>query len=94
MRAFADRFAPAGFRAQALMPAYGMADATLAISFHPRGSPLVTDRVDAAGIKAGRAEPARAGRESAEIISCGPAFDDHELRILGEHGEPLPERRV
>ena len=32
MRAFADRFAPAGLRAEALVPCYGLAEATLLVS--------------------------------------------------------------
>ena len=94
MRTFADRFAPAGFRAEALMPAYGMAEATLAISFHPRMTPLVTDRVDSAALQAGRAEPAEPGQDSVELISCGYAFPEHEVRIVDADGNTLAERLV
>lgn len=37
---FTDRFAPAGFRAAAMMPVYGMAEATLAVTF-----PRLDDRI-------------------------------------------------
>ncbi|MGD8862245.1 MAG: fatty acyl-AMP ligase [Myxococcales bacterium] len=97
MRSFADRFAPAGFDARALMPAYGMAEATLAISFHPRMTPLVTDTVDAAALARGEATPAEPGApESAtlELVSCGVPFPGHDVRIVSDDGEVLPERRV
>ena len=47
MRAFVDAMAPAGLKATALLPCYGMAEATLAISFVGLDEPLRTDRIDA-----------------------------------------------
>jgi fatty-acyl-CoA synthase len=94
MREFADRLVPTGFQAQALLPSYGMAEATLAISFHPQGTPLVTDRVSSAALKEGRAEVALGDEEATELVSCGVAFPDHEIRIVDAEGLPLPERRV
>src|SRR5690606_39094660 len=37
LRAFAERFAPAGFRASSFVPCYGMAEATLAVTFDASG---------------------------------------------------------
>jgi len=45
LQAFAERFSHVGFNPSALMPSYGMAEATLALSFHPHGKPLLIDRV-------------------------------------------------
>jgi fatty-acyl-CoA synthase len=98
MREFAQRFARCGFRAEALMPAYGMAEATLAISFHPNLSPLITDTVDAAELKLGRATPRAADpaqpQATVELVCCGAAFPGHELKIVDEQGRSLPERTV
>ena len=47
MRAFVDHFAPAGVRETTLLPCYGMAEATLAVTSHPIGAPLRVERVDA-----------------------------------------------
>ena len=94
MRAFADRFGRAGFSPHALMPAYGMAEATLAISFHPYGTPIVTDRVSAEAIQKARARPATEGEDSLELVSCGPAFPGHEVKIVGDDGRVLGEREV
>jgi acyl-CoA synthetase (AMP-forming)/AMP-acid ligase II len=41
MAAFAERFAPAGFRAEAFSPCYGMAEATLLVAAGARAAPLV-----------------------------------------------------
>jgi fatty-acyl-CoA synthase len=98
MREFAQRFARCGFRADALVPAYGMAEATLAISFHPNPAPLITDTVDAAAMKQGQATPCAADparpQASVELVCCGLPFPGHELKIADEQGQTLPERRV
>lgn len=96
LRGFAQALAPAGFRAEALLPSYGMAESTLAITFHPRGTPMAVDRVDAAKLRQGVVEGVgdEAGQEALEIVSCGMTFPDHEVRILDEQGQVLPERRV
>lgn len=94
LRAFAERFKPAGFDARALMPAYGMAEATLAISFHPHGTDIVTDRVSSAAMKLRRAAPAAASEECLELTSCGRAFPGHSIEIVDDHGRTLPEREI
>ncbi len=91
---FAQRFAPCGFRAEALLPSYGMAESCLAITFHPRETPMIVDKVDARAMRDGLAEPAPEGEDGLEIVSCGVPFPDHGLRVVNERGEDLPDRRV
>jgi fatty-acyl-CoA synthase len=93
LRAFARALAPAGFRAEALLPSYGMAESTLAITFHTLGTPMQIDRVDAAALTRGDAVPSSAD-DALEIVSCGVPFPEHELKIVDESGAALPERRV
>ncbi|MEU8782753.1 AMP-binding protein [Streptomyces sp. NPDC048637] len=50
VRGFLDHFAPAGFRPAALLPAFGMAEATLLISLPPQGRAPVYDWVDRAAL--------------------------------------------
>jgi fatty-acyl-CoA synthase len=96
MSEFAARFARCGFRREALLPAYGMAEATLAITFHPRETPFVTDRITLASLEHRRAEPAaeRDVGNTIELVSCGRPFPDHAIEIVDEQGQELPERRV
>jgi fatty-acyl-CoA synthase len=95
MRDFMERFAGAGFDANAVLPCYGMAESTLAITFHAHGTPMVTDTVDSAAMQRGRAIAAEPGAEnSVELVSCGKPFSEHELRIVSENGEALGEREV
>ncbi len=95
MREFAERFGKVGFKAEALMPAYGMAEATLAITFHEREAPLVTDVVDAERMQQGDASPATAdSKAQLELVCCGHVFPGHAIKIVDESGAALPERRV
>ncbi|MBL8953018.1 MAG: AMP-binding protein [Myxococcaceae bacterium] len=43
---FAERFAKWGFKAESLLPVYGLSEASLAVSFNQRGSPLRQVEVD------------------------------------------------
>ncbi len=92
---FAERFAPAGFDPKAFLPSYGMAESTLAITFHPLGTEMVVDRVDAEAMKRGVAEPATESTETVlDLVSCGVPFPKHELAIVDEAGQHLGERQV
>src|SRR3546814_3536487 len=46
MQSFVDAFSPAGFKAGAFLPSYGLAEATLAVSIMPPGEGLLTDLVE------------------------------------------------
>jgi fatty-acyl-CoA synthase len=96
LRQFCARFGPAGFRAEALLPCYGMAEATLAITFHDHDKPIVTDIVYASTLGVGKAVPAKHDGKlrTVELVGCGHPFPGHELRIVDESGRPLPERCV
>ena len=91
LRAFLDKFAPCGMRATSILPSYGMAEATLAVTFAELDAPLRTDRVSARALNEGRAVPDDMG---VEIVGCGREFPEHRVEILGDDGQVLPERRV
>jgi len=93
LRKFAEALAPAGFRETALLPSYGMAESTLAITFHPLGSPIVIDSVDAESLRAGQATPSEAS-DATPLVSCGLPFPEHDLAIVDTDGKLLPARRV
>jgi fatty-acyl-CoA synthase len=95
LRAFADHFASAGVRSTSLVPCYGMAEATLAVTYHPLGSPLRVETVDAERLaREQRALPARDARTSLEVVSCGRPLPGHDVRIVNEQGTTLSDRIV
>ncbi|MET8558316.1 AMP-binding protein [Streptomyces sp. NPDC004959] len=95
LRRFARHFAPAGFRPTAMMPVYGMAEATLAVTFPPLGREPRTDWADRRALAGdGLARPVPAGTAHARpLVSVGSAVAGLEIRITGESGV-LPERRI
>jgi fatty-acyl-CoA synthase len=93
--AFAEHFAPAGFRRRAFLLAYGLAEGTLAVSFSPVEEEPAYGEVDFRGLsEEGLAKDATDGAATVTLANCGRAFDAHEVAILDAEGEPLPERRV
>ncbi|HMY19268.1 MAG TPA: fatty acyl-AMP ligase [Polyangium sp.] len=94
LRTFLKRFEPNGLSHQSILPCYGMAEATLAITFHQLGTSLVTDCVDATSLSSGRAEPAKKDEPTLEFVSCGQTFSEHEVEIVNAADHILQEREV
>jgi len=99
MRRFSARFAARGFRSSAFTPAYGMAEATLAITGKRlEHEPLaIRFRADSLHGPDHRAVPleAAAGDPFIEIVSCGFPLDRTEIRIVdSETRRPVEERCV
>ncbi|GAA2418916.1 fatty acyl-AMP ligase [Mycolicibacterium llatzerense] len=89
-----DAGKPFGLQPSAILPAYGMAETCLAVSFSPCNAGLVVDEVDADLLAAlRRAVPAAKGN-TRRLASLGPLLRDLEARIVDEDGNVLPERGV
>jgi fatty-acyl-CoA synthase len=92
---FARAFAPSGFSPGAFVASYGMAEATLALSFAPLGKGLETESLDIDQLEDERqAVTAAPGARTRAFARCGPALPGHEIQVRGEDGKPVPERAV
>ena len=92
---FADAFRGCGFRPQAFVPSYGMAEITLGITFGPLNQGIEIDRIDLKRLQEeGRAVPAETSDGVREFVLCGRVLSDHELEIRGTDGAVLAERAV
>lgn len=93
---FIQRFSQAGFRASTMFPVYGMAEATLAVSFPPLDSTPIIQWVDAKVLaEAGRAlEVLRSSPQARGVVSVGRAVSGHTVRIANSLGAELPETWV
>ncbi|WP_330253454.1 fatty acyl-AMP ligase [Nocardia sp. NBC_00565] len=97
VRAFCERFAPAGFAPSTMFGVYGMAEATLAVAFPPLGREPLFEWVDRARL----ADDARAQHVSPDapgaraVAGVGSAVAGLRLRIvdLGT-GHELPDGAV
>ncbi len=91
---FAERFAKYGFRREAQLPVYGLAEAALAVTVPQLNRGPLIDRVERETFAAqGRAVPAALGDETAiAFVSSGKAVPRHEVRIVDKNGNDLPDR--
>ena len=85
---------PFGLRPEAILPAYGMAETTVAVSFSDCGAGLVVDEVDADLLAVlRRAVPSTTGNTT-RLATLGPLLNDLEARIVDDLGNVLPARAV
>ena len=94
MRRFTERFARCGFRAESMMPVYGLAECTVGLLSPPLGRGPRIDRVRREPLsESGRAEPATADDPAAlRFPSCGRPIPGHEVRIVDTLGREVAER--
>jgi len=89
-----DAGRPFGLRPEAILPAYGMAETTVAVSFTECGAGLVVDEVDADLLAVlHRAVPATRGK-TRRLATLGRLLEGLEARIVDEDGGVLPARGV
>ena len=93
---FLTRLAPARLARNAMYPVYGLAEASLAVSFPPVGAPLRTLAVNRHRMNAG--DPVQSVPESDKdairLISEGRAIPYCRVRIAGDDDRELPEGRI
>lgn len=96
LRRFAAAFAPYGLRSEALSPAYGLAEATLAVTIPLRDEPWRALTVDRDALETGVVELAgEATERRAEVVGCGRPIPGHELRVVDPGSlEPVAAGRV
>jgi len=91
---FGKRFSRYGFRPEAQLPVYGLAEATLGVTVPPLNRGPRIDRVDRETFALkGRAVPAAAEDETAiSFVSSGKPLAAHEAMIVDGQGNPVPDR--
>lgn len=97
---FAECFADRGFDRRAFLPSYGLAEATLAVSFAPLGQGLRVDVVDRESYEqTGHATPIRSNGNGSSgpartFAICGRVLPGHAVEIRGPDGNALRERTI
>lgn len=104
MAAFAKRFKKSGYRQTSFVPSYGLAECTLAVSFMPLDTGIVTDLVDErilsgeitfeelrAEKKKGRTNGSIPNRK---VVNCGEPLPEFDVEIRGLEGEILAEKEI
>jgi acyl-CoA synthetase (AMP-forming)/AMP-acid ligase II len=94
MQRFTDHFAAAGFRPETMFPVYGLAEATLAVTFPRLGSVPELCWVDAQRLADERRVVRVAPGRGRALVCVGQPVQDHEVRVVDEAGRTLPQDRV
>ena len=96
LRTFAQKFADAGFNSNAFLPCYGLAEATLAVSFSELDKGFQSITIDTAAMTE-RGVALRLDvkdRKHIEFVNCGRPMPGHQVKIVNSDGEILPDLRV
>ena len=92
---FIRRFQAFGFKAEAMMPVYGLAESSVGLAFPPLHRKPVIDRIKRDSFshsgQAISAEPA--DKNALHFVACGHALSGHQIRIVDINGKELPERQ-
>ena len=95
---FRDTFAGCGFRGDAFVASYGLAESTLAVSFAPLDRGIDIDRIDRKHFSTThRAVPAgddEADNSARSFVVCGHALPGHEIEIRDDRGARRPDRQI
>ena len=96
LQRFYDAFAPYGFRNEANLPVYGLAEATLAVTVSDIESAPVIDKIDMSLIESWRnngINKGSAGRQ-VEVVCVGSPLLNHRIRVVDTQRQPLAEDLV
>ena len=94
LRRFAQRFGPHGFHPGTMKPVYGLAEASLGLTFPPPGHEPVVDRIAREPFEAsGIARPAADGEDALEIVGCGRPLPGFDIRVVDASREARAERQ-
>jgi 1-acyl-sn-glycerol-3-phosphate acyltransferase len=91
---FTRRFAPYGFKAESMCPAYGLAESSVALTLGAlRRAPRVDHIAREPFERAREIQPVSAGDPRVlRFVSCGRPLLNHDVRILDGSDQPLGER--
>src|SRR5262245_31343985 len=89
LKRFWETFAPCGLHLTTLLPAYGLAECTLAVSGGTVNDAPITQAVDAAAFEHLQVAPPRPGATVREVVSCGTPVSGLQVVIV----HPETQRR-
>ena len=97
IRNFTKKFAPYGFKPETMYPVYGLAESTVALLFPELNQVPRFDKIERDSLqKEGKAVPSasKKSKNFLEFVCVGKPIPDHEVRIVDEADQVVPERVV
>ena len=90
---FVEKFEPWGFKKETFMPVYGLAEATLAVTFNPLYQGAEIDMVELKALEnKGVAIPARDHRQGIAYVSSGKIIPGVEVKVVDDAEQEVAER--
>jgi fatty-acyl-CoA synthase len=90
---FSRRFGAYGFRPESLLPVYGLAESTVALTVPPLGRKPRVDSVARESLETeSKAKPAESGQSALRFVSVGRPLVGHEVRVVDDEGHEVGER--
>jgi acyl-CoA synthetase (AMP-forming)/AMP-acid ligase II len=90
VNAFVDLLKPFGFDPRSVLPAYGMAEATLAVTGASRATEMRTVTVRPSTLRLGRPVELDSTAEGRPLAGCGRPLPGMGVTVVDERGEPVP----
>jgi acyl-CoA synthetase (AMP-forming)/AMP-acid ligase II/acyl carrier protein len=93
---FLTRLEPARLPRNSMYPVYGLAEASLAVSFPPPGAPMRSITLNRHGLGVGNPVELidKGSRDAVRLVSEGHAIPYCNLRITDDEDRPMPEGRI
>ena len=91
---FVKKFSAYGFKRGSLLPVYGLAESTVGLAVPEMGSGFRIDTIDRKSFEEKKQAIPSTDKNSLQFASCGKPLPAHEIRIVDQEDEPLPERHV
>jgi len=87
---FAEYFIPCGFRREAFLPCYGLAEATLMVAGGPKGRTPVTKNLMNSGLEQNQIIiSSEKNNDTRTLVSCGRKISDQQIRIVNVETKAL-----
>ena len=93
MQGFVNAFAEAGFKANAFLPSYGLAEATLSVTIMPPGEGIRVELVEEERLSGQPRDLSRPARYRA-IVNCGKPVLDMDLEVRDGAGKVLGDHQI
>ena len=96
MQEFLQRLAPAGLKPETMFPVYGLAEASLAVSFPEAGAPVRVQTFDRHQLSVGALARTQGVpvRDAVRLVSVGRAVPYCQVRIADDADRELPSQHV
>ncbi len=93
VQAFQKKFGPRGFSGATMLPVYGLAESSLAVTFTPQGERMRYETVDRQALADGEAVIS-VGEGAITVVSVGLPVPGTDVAVVDEQGRVLRDRQV